>query len=604
MITCRKAALFPAILISVLLSGCGDSGGGFWNEKTEADESSTSTETETTTEETIKIQLGRVDSGEFVAGELSLSATNIQAYGSSIVSAAVYDVEGNVYTDPVSISFKSNCSSTQLAKITSPVSTENGIAETSYTAAGCEGTDTITASVTVDDEVLTATATVEVEPAVIHSLRFESASPTQLFIRGLGQVEESIVQFRILDKEGRPVPNKEVAFSLGTEIGGVSLSDTLVTSDTSGVVKTAIHAGTKPTTVEVRAVLVENQNIVATSDTLVISTGVPDENSMTLAASVFNPEAWNIVNNEVQITAVAGDHANNPVPDGTLVYFTAEGGQIDPKCETQNGSCSVTWRSSAPYPCYGRASILAVMKGEESFTDSNSNGVFDDLEAFNDMPEVFRDDNENGSYDTDSEEFWDFNQNDTYDLADGKYNGVLCQVSDEPDSLCSSEKNIYISRQLELIMAGSTARLEVFQEAEGGNELPLEGNTIVVKDNGAVVSVEMSGYLWRDDLVGKCSPEHEDAVAHQPMPAGTTISFELKKGELLSEKTYTMGSTSTGGAVSYPVIIAPPSDAEPGDVSLLTIKVETPGGNGVEGKTTYTYVNLLFDVTAEETPEE
>jgi hypothetical protein len=603
MISSRKLAFLPAIVISILLSGCGESGGGFWNEKTETDNGSTSSETETTTEETVAKQLGKIESGVFVAGELSLSATNIQAYGSALVSAAVYDVEGNIYTDPVSISFKSNCSLSQLASITSPVSTENGIAETSYTAIGCEGEDTITATATIDDEVQTATAVIDVEPAVIHSLRFESASPTQLFIRGLGQVEESIVQFRILDKEGRAVPNKEVAFSLGTVVGGVSLSDTLVTSDSSGVVKVAVHAGTKPTTVEVRATLVENQNIVATSDTLVISTGVADENSMTLAASVFNPEAWNIVNNEVQITAVAGDHANNPVPDGTQVYFTAEGGQIEPQCETQNGSCSVTWRSSAPYPCYGRASILAVMKGEESFTDSNSNGVFDNSERFDDMPEVFRDDNENGSYDTDSEEFWDFNQNDEYDLADGKYNGVLCQTSDDPDSLCSSEKNIYISRQLELIMAGSSARLEVFQETESGAELPLSNNTIVVTDNGAVVSVQMSGYLLRDELIGKCSPEHEDAGVHQPMPAGTTISFELKKGELLSEKTYTMGNTSIGGAVSYPIIIAAPTDAEPGDVSLLTIKIETPGGNGVEGKTTYSYVNLYFDVTAEEVTE-
>ena len=70
--------------------------------------------------------------------------------------------------------------------------------------------------------------------------------------------------------------------------------------------------------------------VTSTSDQLVISTGIPDQNSFSLSTSIFNVEGANFdgcpSNIGSTVSVCLGDHFNNPVPDGTAVSFTAEGG--------------------------------------------------------------------------------------------------------------------------------------------------------------------------------------------------------------------------------------------------------------------------------------
>lgn len=91
---------------------------------------------------------------------------------------------------------------------------------------------------------------------------------------------------------------------------------------------------------------------------------------------------------------------------------------------TTNGSCSVKWTSQAPRPDDMRVSVMAFMQGEESFTDTNGNGVYDSGEFFidrnlngvfdasfdhvPDYPEAFVDATEDRSRNT-TEEFIDRN---------------------------------------------------------------------------------------------------------------------------------------------------------------------------------------------------
>ncbi len=113
----------------------------------------------------------------------------------------------------------------------------------------------------------------------------------------------------------------------------------------------------------------------------------------------------------VPVTVYLSDRYSNPVPDGTAVAFTTNGGQIDGNCNTSGGQCTVTWTSSNPRPTtnpasqtgtppsngFGRAMILSTAIGEESFDDANGNGFYDSGESFSNLGEPYRDDNQNGA---------------------------------------------------------------------------------------------------------------------------------------------------------------------------------------------------------------
>jgi hypothetical protein len=149
------------------------------------------------------------------------------------------------------------------------------------------------------------------------------------------------------------------------------------------------------------------------SDQLVVSTGVPEQNSFSLSAAIKNVEGGQFngctAPTGTAITARLADHFHNPAPDGTAVSFTAEGGSIDASCLTgliqttqpdgtsvtqkgTPGECSVRFCAGNPRPADGRVTILAYALGEESFVDSNGNNRYDAGEPFTDLGDPFRND--------------------------------------------------------------------------------------------------------------------------------------------------------------------------------------------------------------------
>ena len=601
----RLSALF---LLSLFLTACGSGGksGGFVD-KPDASEA----KKENPVEVSKVIRLGALNGGTFTPSKLNLEFSSVPAFGTTGLAAFLVDESGNRYTEAVSVSFSSSCSKSFFANIISPVNAVNGSAESIYTANGCVGQDTITATATVEGKELSASAVVNVEAAVINSLRYISATPSSLGIKGFGQAEESTVQFKIIDREGRPVPNQTVDFSLNTAVGGITLYPATATSNEQGVVKTVVHSGSTATNVRVTASLNSNPTIQSTSEVLTISTGVSDQNSFSLSASILNPNAGNYDGVEVDISVWAADHFNNPVPDGTKVYFTTEGGQIEPECEISKGGCTVKWHSSNPRPCFGRATILATMIGEESFIDANGNGVLDKNEKFFDKNEAFRDDNEDGVYNELDEEFWDFNQNGKYDLVDGKYNGVLCKA-DEEDNQCSSDlKNIYVRESLTLVMAGDNPRLQVYvwdaakntyvETSKGSISVPLSGTQVLVAMSGALADVasryncvpaheqEVISPLMVDGTILPLHPE-DLAVSsipsgYQPMPAGTKMTVSIEKGELAPKSPeLILGSTSASSPSYLSFSIFPKDEEKVGAFTTLSINVETEGVTNAASK--------------------
>src|SRR5262249_36526965 len=125
--------------------------------------------------------------------------------------------------------------------------------------------------------------------------------------------------------------------------------------------------------------------------------------------------------------------------------------------------CSVNFRSSNPRPGDGRVSILATAIGEESFTDTDGNGVFNsggaDAGTYADLGEPWLDLNESGNYDP-GEPFYDFFNASNGGITgvreggNGKFNGALC---DNAGNLCGTSKTLGISVRGVIVMSGSDA---------------------------------------------------------------------------------------------------------------------------------------------------
>ena len=507
--------------------------------------------------------------GAFVEGVLDTSTEQLAAGGTATVTAALADANDNPVTSPsVNIGFASACSENNLSVIDASIATFQGTAEATYRADGCIGSDLIRATASLGGQNLNASATIDVAAAQAGSIQFVSATPQAIVLSGTGCAgcaQHSTVIFVIVDIFGRPVPSKNVNFSLSTEVGGLSLSNQSATSDGNGLVQTTVQAGTVTTHVRVLAT-VTGMPISTLSDEIAVSTGLPDQDSFSVSAETLNPEAWNTDGVSVEIMIRAADHFNNPVPDGTTIVFSTEGGVIQPSCRTTGGACVVDWTSQAPRPLEdGRVTILATSIGQESFFDGDGDGAFGsmaDLLLGEDLGEPFQDDNENDLKD-DTEEFRDFNFNGTFDGAgNGIYNGALCTDAAELEGLCTQEL-VYVQDSVVVVMSGSFA------------EIGFSTGSVDLTTDTGVASQEVVVTVV-------------DAVHNQLMPFGTTIEADTSNGTLDGETSFSVPnnncepfSTCDGtafGTYQFKIRLIRESEPNGRTDGFLTIKVMTPAG--------------------------
>jgi hypothetical protein len=463
---------------------------------------------------------------------ITLGTSNLSAFGTTSVSVTV-DTGGVASSTPFTVTFTSPCASNGRAALSSSVATVNGVATASYRDIGCAASDVITATLT--GLAISQSATINVAASGVGSIQYVSATPTSISLRGtggLGRQETSQVSFRVVDVGGNPLGGRTVNFSLNTTVGGITLSSTQATSDPStGLVVTNVQAGTVSTPVRVTAsTTTASQTLTTQSDQLTITTGIPAQDSFSLSISTFNIEGGEIDGTTTQVTVRMADHFKNPVPDGTAVTFTAEGGSIAGSCVTANGVCSVTFTSQALRPTTGRVSVLAYAVGEEGFTDLNGNGWFDlsptsELIDSNgrttDIGEAFVDFNENGVRDA-NEPFIDFNNNGVFDGPDGKYSGVLCDETvpgrSSPGS-CGTSKTLHVRGSGVVVLSGSrpVVTLTASSTTPGGG-LQLSNCVTGTPFVNSPVS-------FRLDI----TDERLNA-----MPAGTTIALASTNGTLTS----------------------------------------------------------------------
>jgi hypothetical protein len=440
--------------------------------------------------------MGNGSGSGFQAGVIGISSASVSAGGTTSLLVSIVDKTGALYTAAATnVTFSSPCLAQGLAAVTASgtstagtsansVSTTTGIADATYTAKGCSGPDVMTASATVASQSVSASGTVTVASATIGSIKFISATPATVGLKGTGIGSTSTVIFEVQDSSGGPVPGATVTFALNTSVGGLSLAPASAVSGANGQVQTVVSAGTVHTTVRVTA-SIASPAVSTQSSILTVSTAIPTTAQFTIAVGAPmtysgpacpNLDSYGFQGVQVPITATMSDRYNNPVPDGTSVTFYADGGVVGPSCTTPlsapgDGRCMVLWASSGiststlgppfitpPVKANGRTGILATTIGEDAFQDLSATGFYQLGDPFQDFGEPSLDENENGKYDL-GEYFLDFNKNGVRDGPTGTFVGITC-TGILPSSTCVTS-TLAIGAPLLLIESTSGASVSL-----------------------------------------------------------------------------------------------------------------------------------------------
>jgi hypothetical protein len=520
----------------------------------------------------ISIAMGSGSGTSFLVGDIAVSQTDLQAGGSA--SLTVNFVDTNNDNSPavgadLTVNFASTCTPLLASIVEASITTTTGTATATYSATGCSGDDTISATALVDNVVLTATAQVTVAAATVGSIQFVSADPENIGLLGTGgagRQETSTVRFAVTDSTGGPVSGATVDFTLNTTIGGIQMTPTTAQSDATGVVQTVVSAGSVATSVRVTATVnPSSPTIAAQSDQLTITTGIPDNDSFDLSLGCVNIEGWNLTGVATDVTVRMSDRYNNPVPDGTAVTLNAEGGQIGGSCQTATtptnggGVCSVTFVSQDPRPADGRISILAFAIGEESFIDADADGFFNNADIPLEIGEPFRDDDESTTPDPGAGEFFaDFNSNGLRDDATHpdyvNFNGLLC---DSATALCSPNQTLFVSDQNVVVLSAGAA--------------------LIADDVGSVITLVPAGGEGVAGFTLTIGDDKMDggATISQPMASGTTVDVSTSNGTMIGKDSYTLLCSNANAPSVFGFSVKGDAVADGG---LITVEVTSPSG--------------------------
>lgn len=411
--------------------------------------------------------------------------TSISAYGQDTLTLTL---TGAAVDSPVKLSVSSACAAAGKATVSpSSISATSNTVSLQYRDNGCgavQPSDLL--QVVIDGTSTAKQLTLPISAPAAVSLAFISASPEQIFLKGSGFTESSIVTFEVRDAAGNPLPNKVVELRLQTGAGGVTMEGRGVesvdplsaspftqTSNALGRVSVRVNSGTQPTPVRVHAKL-SGDAVATVSSNLSVGIGLPSQLNFSMSQRVFNIEGYDRDNTPNTYTILAADRSGNPVPLGTVINFVAESGQIESSKQiTQvNGisQATVNYASASPKPVDGRATIVAYALGEESFIDKNGNNVYDasQSEEFQDLGNIFKDRNFDGLYDSAFDEYIGLtlpsNTSSTCKTWTGTAGILLRLDSSVPsvpatcDGKWSGAGQVYVRRAMETVLSTSTAR--------------------------------------------------------------------------------------------------------------------------------------------------
>lgn len=465
-----------------------------------------------------------------------------------------------------------------------PGSFANGVQTATYTNNGClRGTDRITVSIGNSSQSID----IPVGAANIGAIQFagSSVAGSSIVLKGSGgqgRTEAAQINFRVVDQHGNGLQGVDVDFSPTTSTGGLSISPTRATTDSTGRVMTMVSSGTIPTPVRVIAEASRNGvKISGLSDTLTISTGLPMQKFMSMSADKYNLEGR--YDNEIsKITVLLADQYGNPVSDNTAVNFVTEGGAVGSSaqgaCVTSNGGCTVDLRTQDFRPRDGRVTVLAYVQGIENFIDENGDGQYTcrgytgstpyrplvDVcpagtgEKFpdaatgleGDMGDPFLDAKlDDGAYDPNKGDLpFPYNRSSYSATGDGKW-GLN-----------------YIRRSIEITFSGSDAKLarQVCSGSSCRDWTSADGDPGVIQGvAGPSCSEQRLSFRLFDDN-------------NNPLPVGTSVTGgDTNKLSLSEFMPASVASTNAAGGTIHHVTVKPDSTCTAGSV---VVRVSTPKG--------------------------
>ncbi len=268
---------------------------------------------------------------------LNLGTGGLPAYGNRPISV-VATINGVAATgSPVQVTFNASCGTVTPATVSTD---STGTAATTYSAslASCAGT-----TVTVSASAVGAapvSGTVAVAAPIATNVQFVTTTPQLIYLKDSVGTTQAQVVFKVVDSSGNALPNNKLRLSLSNSATGVSLETVGntaavdLTTDSLGVVSAKVFSGTVPTSVNIKATLLDVNNAVTSifsnSNLLTVASGRATQSSLSLAATKLSIEALNTDGETTVLTLSMADRQGNPVPPGTQVNFVTESGVMLP----------------------------------------------------------------------------------------------------------------------------------------------------------------------------------------------------------------------------------------------------------------------------------
>ncbi|MBI5464464.1 MAG: hypothetical protein HY966_05880 [Ignavibacteriales bacterium] len=223
-------------------------------------------------------------------------------------------------------------------------------------------------------------------------IAFISVSATDLFVSGVGALENSVITYEVRDSLGSPIEKSTRAYSTfsltfypnGNVSQGTNPTPKLIPSadstDDQGRLRVSVLSGTQAGVVQLVAqITLTGGSIVKSQPVRVtVHAGFPDQKHFTVAATAYNFPGLQQFYQRRTVTVQVADRYSNPVQTGTAVYFNTLNGSVQTGgsngLTAADGFVSADLISSNPLPTGADTLTLPLSTWSSTLSSSNKNG--------------------------------------------------------------------------------------------------------------------------------------------------------------------------------------------------------------------------------------